>query len=540
MHIAPLTFLVLLLAGDQALAQGGSPDAASTPRDSAPKQSVAPSSTTAPVGTDKAKDPKSATTSFSESVLSHGGRPVAGAIVRLTGDVDGQHVAKTDTTDAHGRYSFIAFPAGNYEVRITYGKGQTLARRIGILGVQDGTVQLPEEVGRLPEFFATLVFLLLYLASIAATRWHHIARSLHEMVGAQIRALRTRLDTEIEGCVPLGDSVELRKNFHAEAASLVENPASPDAEARRSRVAALEKSVKLAVLNDRLAELDCRQKEWKPTWTEKLFWSRGRENALWTEIHEIERELSAFLAPPEHVESYLRWADAELRAIGKPTAVVVADAIHLELQAPVPEGHAKLARADKVRKALLGRGIGIIYSERDNSFSTLMEWQNKASWLVVTAVVVIGFLSLAEGHAILFLAGAAGGYSSRLMRALKREDVPLDYGASWTTLFLSPLFGALAGWFGIALVSLATQPGINLLGDAFKQVRWDDASSVGSLAVAFLLGFSERLFDAVAGAVDQHGTRTPTRPPAPVLPTTAVKQTQAPDPPAQDPHKDPN
>src|SRR5206468_466496 len=146
---------------------------------------------------------------------------------------------------------------------------------------------------------------------------------------------------------------------------------------------------------------------------------------------------------------------------------------------------ARAASTDMSRKALLGRAISIIYGERDTSFSTLMEWQNKASWLILAAVVIIAFLSGAEGRSILFLAGAAGGFLSRLMRNLKREDVPLDYGASWTTLFLSPLFGALAGWFGIALIAFATQPGISLLGDAFRSVSWDDPSGVSSLAIAF-------------------------------------------------------
>ena len=90
------------------------------------------------------------------------------------------------------------------------------------------------------------------------------------------------------------------------------------------------------------------------------------------------------------------------------------------------------------------------------------------------------------------------------MRALRRENLPLDYGASWTTLFLSPLFGALAAWFGIAMITLAAQPEVNLLGRAFQLVKWDDPSSPMTLAAAFLLGFSERWFDAVVGALDRH------------------------------------
>jgi len=82
--------------------------------------------------------------------------------------------------------------------------------------------------------------------------------------------------------------------------------------------------------------------------------------------------------------------------------------------------------------------------------------------------------------------------------------VPLDYGASWTTLFLSPLFGALAGWLGVALIPFAAQEQLNLLGEGFRYIRWDNPTSAETLAIAFLLGFSERFFDAVVGAVERH------------------------------------
>jgi hypothetical protein len=124
--------------------------------------------------------------------------------------------------------------------------------------------------------------------------------------------------------------------------------------------------------------------------------------------------------------------------------------------------------------------------------------------LILAAVIIIAFLALAAGNAVLFLAGAAGGFLSRVMRALKREDLPLDYGASWTTLFLSPLFGALAGWFGVAVIELATSSNVKLLGEAFNIVDWYDPLGPATLGVAFMLGFSERFFDAVVGAVDRH------------------------------------
>lgn len=231
---------------------------------------------------------------------------------------------------------------------------------------------------------------------------------------------------------------------------------------------------------------------------------------MWVEIHEIERQLASFLSPIEQVDVYLLWADAELRGLDRPGAIVIADAIRTALHTPLSPLDGERGAQERTRKALLGRALSIIHADRDTSFSTLMEWQNKASWLIFAALIAIVFLVAVAGNPALFLAGAAGGYLSRVMRALKREDVPLDYGASWTTLYLSPLFGALAGWFGLALITLVSNRQLNLLGDAFRMVRWDQPTMAITLAVAFLLGFSERFFDAVVGAVEQHAERDET------------------------------
>jgi hypothetical protein len=321
------------------------------------------------------------------------------------------------------------------------------------------------------EVTLTLAFLGLYFFALVAARWHHIARSLHVMINGQLAALSTRLETEVDGGNPRSRGID-----------------------------------KLQATVKRLT--DDAEKLAKVRPFEFFFWSRGHENATWVGIHEVERQLTAFLAPAEHVDVFLRWANAELQSLQKPDATAIAAAIDHSFKFPAPDGDA-VARATQssTRKALLGRALSIIYADRDMRFSTLMEWQNKSSWLMLFALILIGFLTVAAGHSVLFLAGAAGGYTSRLMRALRREDVPLDYGASWTTLFLSPLFGALAGWFGVAIIALAANPPANLLGPAFQLVRWDDPSGPQTLAVAFLLGFSERFFDAVVKAVEKNVER---------------------------------
>jgi hypothetical protein len=117
--------------------------------------------------------------------------------------------------------------------------------------------------------------------------------------------------------------------------------------------------------------------------------------------------------------------------------------------------------------------------------------------------VLIVVLAFAVGNPVLFIAGAAGGYLSRLARQLKRADVPSDYGASWTTLFLSPIVGALSGWFGILLIVLLADSKLAILGAAFQQVEWGCPLAPLTLGLAFLLGFSERLFDEIISTLEK-------------------------------------
>ena len=86
------------------------------------------------------------------------------------------------------------------------------------------------------------------------------------------------------------------------------------------------------------------------------------------------------------------------------------------------------------------------------------------------------------------------------MRAMKQVDDPTDSSRYWTTFFLSPLVGALAGWTGILLVELAVK--LNVLGSAFSEVTLETGYGNFALAIAFMLGFSERLFDAITGTIE--------------------------------------
>lgn len=440
------------------------------------------SATTRESGADKV----AAGGSLTMVVRTHDGRRVERAFVTAV-SVDTAirpAVTRTTSTDASGYFRLDSLKKGRYEIRVDSTASPPVNEQFLVDGAVAASLVLPARLSdgepSTRHTLWTLLCLLIYGATILIARWHRIARPVHAMIRSHLTALTTRLETEVD-------------------------PALPQVAKLMAAVRALQTD------EDKYAQGHRRFGEF-------FFFSRGRENATWAGIHEIERELAAVLAPPAQVESYLRWAEAELRQMTKPSATAIADAIVTALAAePVDLVY---------RKALLGRGISLIYAARDASFATLMEWHNKASWLILAAITVIAFLSGAVGHSILFLAGAAGGYSSRLMRALKRDDVPLDYGASWTTLFLSPLFGALTGWFGIALITLAARPELNLLGPAFRLVDWYNPFGPITIGIAFLLGFSERLFDAVVGALENNAgvvraAAAPAPAPAP-LPTAGA------------------
>jgi hypothetical protein len=287
---------------------------------------------------------------------------------------------------------------------------------------------------------------LVFLVSIAFIRWNNIAKPSRLGVVAQIRDLLTRL--------------------------------REDSPTRKDLIAAQEE------LLQRWSVLD---------W---LFWSRGQEMATWHLIHKAELALLEE-APPEKCNARLASVEQRLAEIDKSAAKSLADRVAAELKCDSSKIDAK------ARRQLLIEATSYIYYADENGFAELTSWQNKSFWLTLVGVVLIGAVGIAEGHASLFIAGAVGGFLSRLTRELKRADVPTDYGASWSSLFLSPVAGAISGWFGVALVMLMTDPNVGVLGGPLKVINWDSSNVAATLAAAFVLGFSERLFDRIVSQLEE-------------------------------------
>lgn len=223
-----------------------------------------------------------------------------------------------------------------------------------------------------------------------------------------------------------------------------------------------------------------------------LFWSRGIEVASWNCIHTAEQQLVALLPEPR-VRAWMEEAEAKLRQFKTDEADAIANQIHTVLQPG-----AKSTLED--RKALLIEALILIDKRTDDDYELAELWHRKMLWLVSCALLFILAIGVTFQNAVLMLAGAVGGLLSRLMQNLKaaQSSGSDDYGATWGALFLSPLTGALASWGGILLMILAAK--LKILGAALE-FDWCNPYQPVTLAVALLLGFTERLFDDLATQV---------------------------------------
>lgn len=156
-------------------------------------------------------------------------------------------------------------------------------------------------------------------------------------------------------------------------------------------------------------------------------------------------------------------------------------------------------------KSFTKRGQELLFNERDNYFESLANWQNRATWLVFVSLLILIVLGLTHGNTALFVLGAVGGLLVRMRKVLSARQHAFDYGASWSTLFLAPIVGALTGWAGVLIVLVLSDIGV--LGTIFenmldlnnvKDMPWREITitkEIMALAIAF--GFSATFFESV-------------------------------------------
>ena len=399
-----------------------------------------------------------------------------GEVTPLSGGADVRYTE----TDSDGRFQFEGLVPDCYTATVVGDRSPPSGGQRFTLPADTGvTVHLVTRQAARWAMALVALSILVYAAALLAFRHHNIVHTNRQLLWAQLANIRTRIPLE-----------------------------SDPSRAHESQVLVDRLEKVYTGIEDRLG------------WVEWLFWSRGREIAAWNKLHEVERQLIAFLVPEARVMERAITAEASLRVLASPPAIVLADRIRITVQQimdATQQGaeHAPDHLLDHLKQQL-AEALTILYNDSDTKFAGLMEWHNKAMWMVYLSLLLIAVLAFVLQHEVLFLLGAAGGLMSRMARSLFRADVPSDYGASWTTLFLSPLLGAISAWFGIALITWLTE--MSVLGSAFGHISWDGEVDAVLIAIAFTLGFSERLFTSLLSSVEGKmaaGLKAGSMPPAP-------------------------
>jgi hypothetical protein len=210
----------------------------------------------------------------------------------------------------------------------------------------------------------------------------------------------------------------------------------------------------------------------------------SRVQASWRNVHGLEDDHLLELTG-EVLDEQLHTARAALAAVPGKAAEELGKRID----------DAKTA-TDAKKAALLKEASVFRHNSSDGYYQDLGGLLGKAVWLTLLALAFVVGLAFLFDRETFFLLGAAGGLISRLSRVLERRPRASDYGAEWSTLVLSPAAGALAGWVGVMIVVVLAGEPFKILDDRFANL-WDNATLPLGLVVAFIFGFSERLFNQV-------------------------------------------
>jgi len=394
-------------------------------------------------------------------------QPVAAAKVTLR-DSNGAGIQSPVSTDAAGKFQFGSVPASTYKVSVEadgftpQDQNVTVATAPVTLqfSLQPKPSKQPEPPGPDTSVYWIAGLLAVYWIAILAARYHHIAIVNRNTLRAEINKAKQR------------------------AAAILSQPALTPVERD-----AHDRAQKLIEEAENL--LDKARREYLRTF---LYWSRGHEIAAWIQLHEADRFVTQTY-DRDRTLARLYIAAQELR----PDYAKVADLVDAALTAqanPEPDKRP----SEESLKALLWEALNCVYDGRDNSFEMIFSWQNKAFTLMFAASCVLLVIANTNSNALLMLMGLSGGLVSRLWRGARGTDIPRDYGANWTTLFMSPIYGAFAGWFGVLM--LVALKSIGVIGTTFDSLNWESAGKPLPLALAFLFGFSERLFTTVADSLE--------------------------------------
>ena len=359
---------------------------------------------------------------------------------------------------------------------------------------------------RSPRFYYlayVLMFSSSYFLVVLLVRWHILARFLRNRLQAEIDMVRASL--RVEGWVEEEMHKSAKTTGNANQGSAYVGDEAIHSTTRG--VSHFREDRRRLILNsagDLIRKAERISKGWNLL--DFFFWSRGQEVVGLSYVRKA-RRLSWALCSEDEVRGHLETLAQELEQSNKPAAV--------RLAAKTKRALIKTNITPNCLKVLL-QEISRARDEREIShFITMIGWHNKAMWMTTIALLLTTSLAftVSSPNPKLFLAGAIGGFLSRMMRMLKSStNTTAAEGEAWVTLFISPLVGALAGWTGVLLI-IVTNAGmtIDVAGgqDAASRVL-ELSSSHYALGVAILLGFSERYFDRLISRLDESESKDKT------------------------------
>ena len=359
---------------------------------------------------------------------------------------------------------------------------------------------------RSPRFYYltyVLMFSSSYFLVVLLVRWHILARFLRNRLQAEIDMVRASL--RVEGWVEEEMHKSAKTTGNADQGSAYVGDEAVHSMTRG--VSHFREDKRRLILNsagDLIRKAERISKGW--SLLEFFFWSRGQEVVGLSYVRKA-RRLSWALCSEDEVRGHLETLAQELEQSNKPAAV--------RLAAKTKRALIKTNITPNCLKVLL-QEVSRARDEREIShFITMIGWHNKAMWMTTIALLLTTSLAftVSSPNPKLFLAGAIGGFLSRMMRMLKSStNTTAAEGEAWVTLFISPLVGALAGWTGVLLI-IVTNAGmtidVNGVQDAASKVL-ELSSSHYALGVAILLGFSERYFDRLISRLDESESKDKT------------------------------
>src|ERR1043165_4922403 len=305
-----------------------------------------------------------------------------------------------------------------------------------------------------------LFFAATYFFVVLLVRWHLLARFTRNHLQAELEMVRSGLRVRgwREG-----------EGGHSQQAHAPQSPPAADAGGHAptplpESATAEQRRAILRTARPLLKEAEGINRGWNLL--DFLFWSRGREPLGFSYVKDTERLLWR-LRTADEVKEHLGMLAQELRQAGSPGASALAQRIE--------EAVRKNGSAPGL-SALLQETLAACDARNISSFVDSIRWHNKAMWMTTIALLLTTALALTvqSPNPTLFIAGAIGGFLSRMMRMLKQARVGNTSGVygedeSWVTLFISPLVGALAGWTGVLLI-IVTNAGMTGSGVASKEL----------------------------------------------------------------------